>query len=77
MKGDDIMRYTVLLLMFSLFMYAAPVDNRTENIWIKVGKIYHIDPRLLYSIGKVESDIDRYIVAFTFNKMTPKQAQTA
>ena len=75
MKGDDIMRYTVLLLMFSLFMYAAPVDNRTENIWIKVGKIYHIDPRLLYSIGKVESDIDRYIVAFTFNKMSPKQAQ--
>jgi len=47
----------------------------SENIWIKVGKIYGIEPRLLYSIAKVESDLDRYVVAFSFNKMTPKQVQ--
>lgn len=58
------------LLVFPLFLIA-----ESENIWIKVGKIYGIEPRLLYSIAKVESDLDRYVVAFSFNKMSPKQVQ--
>lgn len=48
---------------------------RVKIFWIKVGKIYGIEPRLLYSIAKVESDLDRYVVAFSFNKMSPKQVQ--
>lgn len=60
----------IYLLFFPLFLFAA-----SENIWVKVGKIYGIEPRLLYSIAKVESDLDRYVVAFSFNKMSPKQAQ--
>ena len=61
------------LLMFvclPLFLLA-----QTENVWVKVGQIYGIEPRLLYSIAKVESDLDRYVVAFNANKMTAKQAQ--
>lgn len=58
------------LLLFPFFLMA-----ESENIWIKVGKIYGIEPRLLYSIAKVESDLDRYVVAFSFNKMSPKQVQ--
>lgn len=59
-------------LLFPLFVFAA---TNGENIWVKVGTIYGIEPRLLYSIAKVESDLDRYVVAFSFNKMSPKQAQ--
>jgi len=61
----------IVMVWFPLCIWAAP----SENIWVKVGQIYGIEPRLLYSIAKVESDLDRYIVAFSANKMTPKQAQ--
>jgi len=69
------MMFRILMLtFFPLFMWAAQA-NQGENIWVKVGQIYGIEPRLLYSIAKVESDLDRYIVAFTASKMTPEQAQ--
>ncbi|MDY0264235.1 MAG: lytic transglycosylase domain-containing protein [Sulfurospirillum cavolei] len=64
----------ILVLFFPLFLGAAQA-NQSENIWVKVGQIYGIEPRLLYSIAKVESDLDRYVVAFSASKMTPKQAQ--
>ena len=60
----------ICLLFFPLLLSAS-----SENIWVKVGKVYGIEPRLLYSIAKVESDLDRYVVAFSFNRMSPKQAQ--
>ncbi|ATB70613.1 PilT protein, putative [Sulfurospirillum diekertiae] len=64
----------IVLTLFPLFLWAAQ-PNTGENIWVKVGQIYGIEPRLLYSIAKVESDLDRYVVAFSANKMTPQQAQ--
>ena len=64
----------LMLIFFPFFLWAAQ-PNTGENIWVKVGQIYGIEPRLLYSIAKVESDLDRYVVAFSANKMTPKQAQ--
>ena len=64
----------IVLLCLPFLMWAAQ-QNQGENIWVKVGQIYGIEPRLLYSIAKVESDLDRYVVAFTASKMTPKQAQ--
>ena len=60
----------ILLLPFVLY-----ASTQADNIWIKVGKLYNLEPRLLYSIAKVESDLDRYVVAFSFNKMSPKQVQ--
>ncbi|ACZ13017.1 lytic transglycosylase domain-containing protein [Sulfurospirillum deleyianum] len=63
-----------MLLCLPLFMWAAP-KHYGENIWVKVGQIYGIEPSLLYSIAKVESDLDRYVVAFSANKMTQKQAR--
>lgn len=60
------------LLLLPLLLHAA---TQADNIWMKVGKIYGIEPRLLYSIAKVESDLDRYVVAFSFTKMTPTQAK--
>lgn len=64
----------ILLLCMPFLMWAAPA-NQGENIWVKVGQIYGIEPRLLYSIAKVESDLDRYVVAFSADRMTPEQAQ--
>lgn len=65
--------FKILFFLLAPFcLFGAP---SSENIWVKVGKIYGIEPRLLYSIAKVESDLDRYVVAFSFNKMTPKQVQ--
>jgi len=74
-EGEKSKMFRILMLtFFPLFVWAAQA-NTGENIWVKVGQIYGIEPRLLYSIAKVESDLDRYIVAFTASKMTPKQAQ--
>ena len=56
------------VLLFPLFLWGA-----TENIWVKVGKTYGIEPTLLYSIAKVESALDRYVVALSHTKMTPEQ----
>ncbi len=56
------------ILFFPLFLCGA-----TENIWVKVGKTYGIEPTLLYSIAKVESDLDRYVVALSHTKMTSEQ----
>ncbi len=61
------MKFFVVML-FPLFLLGA-----TETIWEKVGKVYRIEPRLLYSIAKVESDLDRYVVALSHAKMTPEQ----
>jgi hypothetical protein len=58
----------LMLMLIPLFLLSA-----TETIWEKVGKVYKIEPRLLYSIAKVESDLDRYVVAFSYTKMTPEQ----
>lgn len=44
-------------------------------MWEKIGKIYNVDPRLLYSIAKVESNFDQFVVAFSFSKMSPEQAR--
>ena len=56
------------ILFFPLFLWGA-----TENIWVKVGRTYGIEPTLLYSIAKVESALDRYVVALSHTKMTPEQ----
>jgi len=59
-----------MVILFPLFLFSA-----TENIWVKVGKAYSIEPTLLYSIAKVESALDRYVVALSHSKMTPAQLQ--
>lgn len=58
----------LMLLFFPLWIVYAG-----ETIWEKVGRVYKIEPRLLYSIAKVESDLDRYVVALSHTKMTPEQ----
>lgn len=63
-----------ILLCLPFFIWATP-RQANENIWVKVGQIYGIEPSLLYSIAKVESNLDRYVVAFSAHKMTPKQAR--
>jgi hypothetical protein len=62
----------LFVLLLPLCLFAA---SGGQDIWTKMGKIYGIEPTLLYSIAKVESDLDRYVVAFSANKMTPAQAQ--
>ncbi len=60
----------IFMLLIPLFLSAT-----TVNLWEKIGKIYNVDPRLLYSIAKVESNFDQFVVAFSFSKMSPDQAR--
>ena len=42
----------IFILLMPFLLSAA-----TVNLWEKIGKIYNVDPRLLYSIAKVESAV--------------------
>lgn len=59
---------SILLLVLTLH---ANVDN--NNLWVRVGKIYNIDPKILYAIGRVESGINRYVVAMNATRLTQMQ----
>lgn len=58
--------FTSLLCLISL--HAEPTAN--NNLWIQVGKLYNIDPRVLYAIGRVESGINPYVVAMNIKRLS-------
>ena len=60
----------IFILCLPLFIYA-----ETVNVWEKIGKVYNVDPRLLYSIAKVESNHNQFVVAFNAKKMTAEQGE--
>lgn len=60
----------VFVLLFPLLLSA-----ETINVWEKIGKVYNVDPRLLYSIATVESNHNQFVVAFNAKKMTQEQGE--
>ncbi|MDX9813746.1 MAG: lytic transglycosylase domain-containing protein [Sulfurimonas sp.] len=53
----------VFLLTFELMA--------SKNIWIATGQTYGIEPRLLYAISKVESNIAPLVIALNHKKTPP------
>lgn len=56
-----------LILMFISSLFAE------KNIWINTGKNFGIEPRLLYAISKVESNVTPLVVSVNHTKITPIQ----
>lgn len=60
-------RFFLVSLFFMLSLHAA------SNIWTRAGEAYGIDPRLLYSISKVESDRDPLMISVNYKKLNSTQ----
>ncbi|MFA6191638.1 MAG: lytic transglycosylase domain-containing protein [Sulfurimonas sp.] len=58
------------LLLWIMMMAAA---NAATNMWIRTGDTYGIDPRLLYAISKVESDLHPLNISVNYQKLTKVQ----
>ncbi len=48
----------------------------SRNIWIATGQAYGIEPRLLYAISKVESNITPLVVSINHRKTSPAKLNT-
>lgn len=48
----------------------------SKNVWISMGEAYGIEPRLLYAISKVESNITPLVVSVNHTKITQAQLDT-
>lgn len=57
--------WLLMLLMFSA--------QAATNMWIRTGEAYGIEPRLLYAISKVESNIDPLVISVNYTKLTKVQ----
>ncbi len=57
--------WLLMLLMFSA--------QAATNMWIRTGEAYGIEPRLLYAISKVESNLDPLVVSVNYTKLTKVQ----
>lgn len=57
----------LLLILFVVSAYA------TTNIWTRTGQAYGIEPRLLYAISKVESNVRPLVISVNFTKITKTQ----
>jgi hypothetical protein len=47
--------------------------HATTNMWIRTGQSYGIDPRLLYAISKVESNLHPLVVSVNYRKINKIQ----
>lgn len=62
-------RFFWLLLLLSVGVHAA------TNMWIRTGEAYGIEPRLLYAISKVESNVRPLVISVNYQKLTKPQEQ--
>lgn len=56
-----------LLVLLAVGAHAA------ANIWIRTGEAYGIEPRLLYAISKVESNLRPLVISVNYKKLTKAQ----
>lgn len=49
--------------------------NATTNMWVSTGNAYGIEPRLLYAISKVESNLRPYNVSVNYKKISKAQQE--
>ncbi|MDD2906965.1 MAG: lytic transglycosylase domain-containing protein [Sulfurimonas sp.] len=62
-------RALFILIFFILSAQAA------TNMWTRSAEAYGIDPRLLYAISKVESNIRPFVISVNFRKITRTQRE--
>lgn len=48
-------------------------SHAVTNMWVRTGKAYGIEPRLLYAISKVESNLHPYNISVNYKKISAKQ----
>ncbi|MDD5372329.1 MAG: lytic transglycosylase domain-containing protein [Sulfurimonas sp.] len=56
-----------------LLMLLAVGAHAAANIWIRAGEAYGIEPRLLYAISKVESNLRPLVISVNYKKLTKSQ----
>ncbi len=61
--------------IFWLLVLLAVGAHAVTNIWIRTGEAYGIEPRLLYAISKVESNVRPLVVSVNYHKLTKPQEQ--
>lgn len=59
--------------VFWLLILLAVGAHAVTNIWIRTGEAYGIEPRLLYAISKVESNVRPLIISVNYKKLTKPQ----
>lgn len=47
----------------------------TTNMWVSAGQAYGIEPRLLYAISKVESNLRPFVVSVNYKKISYSQRE--
>ncbi|MDD2789153.1 MAG: lytic transglycosylase domain-containing protein [Sulfurimonas sp.] len=57
--------FAILFLILSVQLYA--------NLWTRSGQAYGIEPRLLYAISKVESNLRPLVISVNYKKITRAQ----
>ena len=56
----------IWILLIFLVMSA----QATTNMWVSAGQAYGIEPRLLYAISKVESNLRPFVVSVNYKKFS-------
>lgn len=59
-------------LLWLLLLLFTTVHANT-NLWIATGRAYGIEPRLLYAISKIESNVSPLLVSVNFQKLSSQQ----
>lgn len=59
----------IFLLLFVLVISS----NAMTNMWVRTGQAYGIEPRLLYAISKVESNLHPYNVSVNYKRISALQ----
>ncbi len=62
-----------MIRVFMLWLFLVVSAYAVNNMWIRTGNAYGIDPRLLYAISKVESNLRPYVVSVNYKKITKLQ----
>lgn len=62
-----------MIRVFWLLMSLMVGAQAATNMWIRTGEAYGIEPRLLYAISKVESNLDPLTISVNYTKLTKAQ----
>lgn len=62
-----------LLFLWIILIIGA---QAATNIWINAGNAYGVEPRLLYAISKVESNLEPYCISISYKRLSKQKKET-
>lgn len=62
-----------MIRVFWLLTVLIVSAQAAANMWVRTGEAYGIEPRLLYAISKVESNVDPLMISVNYTKLTKAQ----